>query len=251
MQPSQASGAGAAPPAPQQNWLQEWAGRTPLVCRALIYIILSTTVLSWVLGASQALSMVPSRVVLAGELWRPLTSLLAQDGILTLVVVLFMLGIVLPPTELKRGTLPFFLHVLSSGLLINIAFALLGTALSAIPWQPLRDFGVVPGLGLWPVLLMLVAEDKLLDPTGETPLLCFKISNRQYPWVLALIFSLFSFFPLLDLFLGVALGHARAFQAPERAGKPLPLALPPPHFSARAHPHAHPHAQTISTGRPP
>jgi hypothetical protein len=206
-----------APPPEQQNWLQEWAGRTPLFCRALIYATLPASLLSFFMGWGPALDTIPARVVLHGEVWRLFTSVLAQDGLLTLLVVLVMLGVVLPPMELRRGTLPFALRLLSSALLINVAFALLGTALSAIPWRPLHAFGAVPGLGLWPVLLMLTAEDKLLDPTGETALLCFKINNRQYPWVLAVVSSLFSFFPLLDLFLGVALGHARACPAPPAA----------------------------------
>ena len=256
MQPSTVGArapAGGAPPE-QQNWLQEWAGRTPLACRALIYAALPCSLVSFLAGLSPVLDVVPTRVVLAGEVWRLFTSVLAQDGLLTLVIVLVMLGVVLPPMELRRGTLPFALRLLTSALLVNVAFCLLGTALAAIPWRALQGFGSKPGLGLWPVLLMLIAEDKLLDPTGETAFLCFKVNNRQYPWVLALVFSLFSFFPLLDLFLGVALGHARALgAAPGRRAAARPADAPPHSTSPRARaPHpTRPSAPQTTTTSPP
>lgn len=46
-----------------------------------------------------------------------------------------------------------------------------------------------------------------MDPTGSTPFLCFTFNNRMYPWFLVGIFSLISFFPLLDLIIGVCIGH--------------------------------------------
>ena len=61
----------------------------------------------------------------------------------------------------------------------------LGGALAAIPFRPFAGFGVVPGLGLWPVLLMLIAENALADPTGSTQFFCFTLSNPVYPWCLA------------------------------------------------------------------
>ena len=201
----------AAPP--QQNWLQEWAARTPVVCRYLIFSILGATSVSWIIsmstGGGNFFGMIPVLVVLQGEVWRILTSIFAQDGILTLLIVMVMLATQLPPMEVRRGSLPFLVHTLSSALLINAATALLGTLLFFIPWSPMRNFGVIPSLGMWPVLLMLIAEDKLLDPESESPFLCFRVSNKLYAWVLALVFSAFSLFPLLDLFVGVALGHAR------------------------------------------
>jgi hypothetical protein len=231
----------AAPPA-QQNWLQEWAGRTPLVCRALIYGSLPLSAVSLLLDWWLYLDNIPARAIFAGELWRPLSAIFAQDGFITLLVVTFMLAVQVPPMELRRGSLPFGVHVLSSALLLSFAYALLGAALSAVPWKPLLFFGFKPMLGLWPVLLMLITEDKLLDPQGETAFLCFKLSNRTYPWFLAGIFSLISFFPLLDLFLAVALGHARASAAPRGFFFYCPLShIPPRSLVSPRRPRQHDH----------
>lgn len=171
----------ASPAAPgngapaSSNWLTEWSSRTPVVCRYAIGCILASTLLGWLAG--DKLSLIPNAVVLRGEAWRVFTAAPVQDGALTLVIVCLMLAIQAPPFEVKRGSLPFLLHVASSALLINLAHALLGAALGAIPWRPLAGFGLVPGLGLWPVLLMLVAENTLADPAGSTPFLCFTLSN--------------------------------------------------------------------------
>ena len=196
------------PPAAGGNWFSEWSARTPAVCRCAILTVLPSTLLGW-LGGS-ALSLVPNAVLLRGEVWRIFTAIPVQDGALTLLVVCLMLAIQAPPFEVKRGSLPFLLHVLVSALLINVAHAVLGVALGAIPLRSFAGFGVVPGLGLWPVLLMLIAENALADPTGSTQFFCFTLSNPVYPWFLAFLFSVFSFFPMLGLFLGVALAHARA-----------------------------------------
>jgi hypothetical protein len=190
------------------NWFSEWVARTPVVCRCAILAVVPATLLGW-LGGS-ALSLIPNAVLLRGEVWRVFTAVPVQDGALTLLVVCLMLAIQAPPFEVRRGSLPFLLHLLSSALLINAAHAVLGGALAAIPFRPFAGFGVVPGLGLWPVLLMLVAENALADPAGSTQFFCFTLSNPVYPWFLAFLFSVFSFFPMLGLFLGVALAHARA-----------------------------------------
>lgn len=213
-------------PPPQPNWLQEWSSRTPLLCRVIIYATTLTGLLSWALTLAPYLQLMPYLVMTRGEVWRLLSGIVLQGGFIGLFFVVFTSATQLPPFELKRGTLPFLIHLFVNALIINILYAALGMALGLVVTPA---FAVIPGQGLWPVLLMVIAEDKLLDPTGETPFLCIKLNNRMYPWFLALVFSLISFFPLLDLFLGCALAHAREFCAWAHA-HPFPLSAHP-HFT--------------------
>lgn len=202
---------GAAAAAPAPNWLSEWAGRTPVVCRALIYVALGASLVSWVTGVSGWLILVPSQAVLHGQVWRLATGVLCQDGFLTLLFVVIGFAVQMPPVELRLGSAPYLATLASSALAVNVAFALVSCALAAIPWAPLRGFGETPAHGLWAVLMMFIAINAFADPQGTTPFFCWRFGNKIYPWVLPALFSLISFFPQLDLFMGVGLGYACAW----------------------------------------
>lgn len=79
--------------------------------------------------------------------------------------------------------------------------------ISLIPWEYAEVFAIVPTQGLWPILMATITTNALSDPSGSSSFLCFTLNNRVYPWFLVFFFSLLSFFPLLDLLLGVVVGH--------------------------------------------
>lgn len=226
--------AAPAPPhdvAPPLSCFSEWLSRTPLLCKAAVLLITLPSLLAFAFGASGALLLFPQSVF-SGQVWRFLTAPFVQGDFLGVLFCAVVFAVQVPPSELKVGTLAFFLHVAGSSALINVAFVLAAGALGTLPWAPLSQFLITPGNGAWPVLIMMLTERALADPAGSTPFCCFSILNPYFGWALASFFSLFAFFPMLDMFIAVGLAHARAFRsrgggAQRRADSPLtPL---PPH----------------------
>ncbi len=155
--------------------------------------------------------MIPAKIVSNLQLWTIFTGILVQGDIIGLVFCCVVFAVSTPPSELKRGSIAFLLHVSLSAILINLAFLALALLLSVIPIRGFDKFAAVPANGAWPALVMLMTEGALADPDGSTKLLCFDVPNRMYGWIIATLFSLMSFFPMIDLFIGVALAHARAY----------------------------------------
>ena len=215
-----ASNGGAAAPAQPSNWLQEWRERTPLATRGLLLAVLPVSLVSLLFGLSAATANVPALTVLRLQLWRPLTALVDQGPFFTLLFVTLMLATQMPAQEYRAGSLALLANLAATGLLVNLLYAALGALLAlagaAAPegsaFGALAAFGAMPSMGLWPVLLAQTTLGALADPAGSSSFLCFTLPNRVFPWFLAALFSLISFFPLLDLFLGVAVGHLQHYK---------------------------------------
>ena len=202
--------AAAAPPIPNaSSWFQEWSARTPVVCRCAIFTILFATTISYLSGLP--LLLVPYVAINSLQLWTFFTSIIVQGDVLGLIFVCIVYAISSPPWELKRGSLSFLWHVVSSALILNVIYVPVALLLSIIPIRGFERFGLIPATGAWPALIMLMAENALADPTGSTKLLCYDVPNKVYGWVIATGFSLMSFFPMVDIFLAVALAHAREY----------------------------------------
>jgi len=214
------SGGGGAGPsgAEPSNWLSEWRERTPLLTRCALFVVLPVSALSLLLGGAALTGNVPLLTVRGLQLWRPFTALLDLGPFFTLLFVVLMLATQAPAQEIRAGSLAFAAHALSTGLLVNVLYAALGAllALAGAAAPPgsalgaLQLFGLVPSMGLWPVFLAATTVGALADPQGSSSFLCFTLPNRVFPWFLAAVFSLASFFPLLDLFIAVAVGHLQS-----------------------------------------
>ena len=108
----------------------------------MIYSTVLTGLLSWLLALTPYLQLLPYLVMTRGEVWRLLSGVLLQGGLIGLLFVVFTSAIQLPPFELKRGTLPFLLHLLVNALIINVLYAALGMALGLVVTPA---FAVIPG----------------------------------------------------------------------------------------------------------
>lgn len=200
--------AAPAPAPPAQSWFAEQSARTPLVCKSAIVAIIVSTLVAYLTQLQPALLLFPAPTLLGGQAWRFLTAPLVQGDALAVVFCSLVFAVQAPPDEVRAGSLAFLAHVALSSALINVLFVLLACALGAISWGPLAGFLIVPGNGAWPVLIMLLSERALADRAGSTKLCCFDVPNPFYGWTLALFFSLFSLFPMLDMFIAVAVAHA-------------------------------------------
>lgn len=119
-----ASGAvGGAGGAPQpSNWLTEWQARTPVVSQYAVYLMLPVTLAGMIFpGLGAALSNGPAALT-GGQLWRLVTCLPYQGGLLTLLVVLLMTLTQAPQLEARVGSLRFLVSSLVMAGLVNVSF---------------------------------------------------------------------------------------------------------------------------------
>jgi hypothetical protein len=185
----------------------EWAQRTPLVSRWGTGVVLLVTLLGMLTGLSEYLAVVPADIVLRGQVWRLFTGFFDQGSIFTLLFVMLAFATQSPALEIRMGSTPLLLHILSLGTVINLLLILVTMLLFLIPDEFAQSFALSGSRGLWPVLMCLISINCLSDPTGSSSFFCFTLNNRLFPWMLVTIFSLISFSPQIDLILGVVVGH--------------------------------------------
>ena len=172
-----------------------------------IISLVSSSILFWVSGLP--LLLIPFKAIFALQLWTFFTSIIVQADFIGLLFCCFVYAISSPPIEIKRGSVGFLSHIVTSALVINFAYVPVALLLAVVPIQGFARFGIVAANGAWPVLIMMMAENALADPTASTKFLCWDIPNKVYGWFIATAFSIMSFFPMLDMFIAVALAHAR------------------------------------------
>lgn len=73
------------------NWLSSWRARTPPAVRYTSALVIAVTLLGTLLsGARYYLALLPDQAIMHGQVWRLVTCLLEQGGILTLLVVVLL-----------------------------------------------------------------------------------------------------------------------------------------------------------------
>ena len=115
----------SAPPAPTagSNWLSEWQARTPVVSRFALYITLPVTVLGLLVPTLGIWMSLTPEALTRGQLWRFITAVPYQGGLLALIFVVLMLVTQAPHLESELGSLRFLTRASSWGLLINVVWA--------------------------------------------------------------------------------------------------------------------------------
>lgn len=107
---------------------------------------------------------------------------------------MLMLGMQGPATELRMGSLPYLVQLLSHAFLINILYAAIIIPIYTMgnPKTALDVLGPPQSSGLWPLLMAVMTATALADPQGSSTFLCFTVNNRFFPWMMLAFFSLFS-----------------------------------------------------------
>lgn len=205
----------SAPPNPLLTAYENFVSTTPFVTRYLFFVQVITYLLSKFLPVDYALANFPQFTLFQFELYRLLTSPLANTSLFDVLLAYFIVVPVAKKLECSMGSVQLGCLCGSLAFWSNVAFlvmcSVLYVASSSETW-------LVQSTGsIWIVAFGLLAVEALqaeqqssssTHSDSHRRVCFFTVPTRYFPVAFCLLFSIMSLHVNLGLFLSLALGYA-------------------------------------------
>ena len=200
---------GGGPPLGEETMAARYY-RSPVATRSICSLLLFTWLLDGLLfpGLTQRLACCPGAAVFGLQLWRFVTSPLAENGFLGVAIGSFVFWSIGASYERKFGTVAFTFLVLAINVCANLAFC--AAAIFLAPVLPSLHLlsPVNCANGVWgSVLALLVIQTQ----RSNQPYMSFwgvcNIPTKLYPWFLLFLFALLGG-SVLDNGCAILMGYA-------------------------------------------